>query len=266
MALQADGWFLRSDIVWVKPNAMPESVKDRPTRSHEMVFLLSKSQRYFYDHIAVQEPTVSLQSAQAGSFRRVGSKREQCIPGQSAGTHRPNRKDTVFANSMRNQRDVWNVSTKPFHGAHFAVFPPGLVDPMIRAGTSEKGVCPTCGTPWVRKNGSSFYRGKANAAREVLAKVETGPRAITLRTDGWQPGCQCDAADPIPAVVLDPFGGSGTVAIVAESLGRDWRIIEANPEYAAMATARIQENREWLIRNRIYHKPLLQRQQLKMFS
>ncbi len=260
LALQADGWWLRSDIVWEKSNAMPESVMDRPTRSHEMIFLFSKSQKYFYDHIAVMEPANSQQSAQAGSFRRSASKRAQCIPGQSAGTHRPDRPATVFANDVRNRRDVWTVPTQPFKGAHFAVFPPDLVDPMIRAGTSEKGVCPICGTPWIRVierehgdapasyNGSSFHTGKTRVAREPLANVGAGPRTTLLHTAGWQPGCHCDTAglgcEAVPAVVLDPFGGSGTVAIAAEALGRDWRLIEANPEYAAMAEARIREARE----------------------
>ena len=99
-ALQADGWYLRSDIVWAKPNPMPESVRDRPTRAHEYVFLLSKNERYFYDHEAIKEPAVS-----------------------------------NHPSSKRNRRSVWHIPVRPFKGAHFAVFPEALVEPMVLAGS-----------------------------------------------------------------------------------------------------------------------------------
>ena len=114
LALQAEGWYLRSDIIWAKPNPMPESVTDRPTKSHEYVFLLTKKPRYFYDANAVRE-----------------NSHEHSTTG-------------------RNKRTVWIIPTESFPGAHFATFPTALVIPCILAGTSEKGCCPGCGAPWKR--------------------------------------------------------------------------------------------------------------------
>ncbi|OIQ71241.1 DNA methylase [mine drainage metagenome] len=145
LALQADGWYLRSDIVWAKGvsfagtwhgNPMPESVTDRPTRAHEMVFLLAKSPRYFYDHDAVKEQAVQSATGAAASFRRKAwNKRAQSIPGQAVGSHRPDRPDVAYNQPLRNLRDVWAITAKPFRGEHFAVWPEDLVRPMILAGS-----------------------------------------------------------------------------------------------------------------------------------
>jgi len=133
-ALRADGWYLRQDIIWHKPNPMPESVRDRCTKAHEYVFLLSKSERYYFDSEAIKEPATSNASGAAASFKRSGSKREQTIPGQGYGTHRPDREDVAY-NETRNKRSVWNVATRPYSGAHFATFPPALIEPCILAGS-----------------------------------------------------------------------------------------------------------------------------------
>ena len=129
-ALQADGWFLRSEIIWYKPNAMPESVTDRPTKSHEHLFLLSKSDRYYYDHEAIKERSTG-QTGSAASFRR--ETKDHLIPGQTAIQHRMDR-DERDDDGRRNKRSVWEVPTVPYSGAHFAVFPPKLVEPCILAG------------------------------------------------------------------------------------------------------------------------------------
>jgi len=134
-ALRADGWYLRQDIIWHKPNPMPESVRDRCTKAHEYVFLLSKSERYFYDHEAAKEPAVGGQTGAAASFKRNGSKRERAIPGQGYGTHRPDRDDVQYSGETRNRRSVWTVATRPYRGAHFATFPPALIEPCILAGS-----------------------------------------------------------------------------------------------------------------------------------
>lgn len=134
-ALRADGWYLRQDIIWHKPNPMPESVRDRCTKAHEYIFLLSKSERYYYDHIAAMEDAVGGQSGKAASFKREGSKREQTIPGQGYGTHRPDREDVAYNGAKRNRRSVWTVATHPYKGAHFATFPPALIEPCILAGS-----------------------------------------------------------------------------------------------------------------------------------
>jgi DNA modification methylase len=133
-ALRADGWYLRQDIIWHKPNPMPESVRDRCTKAHEYVFLLSKSERYFFDSEAMKEPAVGGATGAAASLKRKGSKREQTIPGQGYGTHRPEREDVAY-NETRNRRSVWTVATRPYKGAHFATFPPDLIEPCILAGS-----------------------------------------------------------------------------------------------------------------------------------
>ena len=134
-ALQADGWWLRQDIIWHKPNPMPESVRDRCTKAHEYVFLLTKSERYFYDAEAVSEASTG-QCGAAASFRRTT--KDHLIPGQSAVQHRMNRKDREDS-GRRNRRSVWTISTKPYSGAHFAVMPADLVEPCIKAGCPEGG-------------------------------------------------------------------------------------------------------------------------------
>lgn len=130
-ALQADGWYLRQDIIWHKPNPMPESVQDRCTKSHEYIFLLSKSKKYYYDNEAIKEPTVT----KDGFKRDRDHTRLNNTPGRTkmAGLKTNN----YF---MRNKRSVWQVTTKPFLGAHFAVFPPDLIEPCILAGSPRGGM------------------------------------------------------------------------------------------------------------------------------
>lgn len=132
-ALQADGWYLRSDIVWSKPNPMPESVTDRPTKSHEYVFLMSKSARYLYDHEAIREPLVST----AKQYSMAGqSVRENHAYGAVGG--RPlGPKSFQNVPEARNARSVWQIATKPYAEAHFAVFPPELPERCIKAGSRE---------------------------------------------------------------------------------------------------------------------------------
>ncbi len=200
-ALRADGWYLRSAIVWAKPNPMPESVTDRPTSSYEMVFLLSKNAKYWYDADAIAEPVTasSLErlgqnvEAQMGSDRANGgaktngnmkavcfggSKGTQAGDASGSRTYSGNEWKPGEGEITRNARNVWTIPTQGFSGAHFATFPPELPRRCILAG------CPPGG------------------------------------------------------VVLDPFFGSGTVGMVAAQLARQWIGIELNPEYAAMARRR----------------------------
>lgn len=192
-ALQADGWILRQDIIWRKPNPLPESVRDRCTKSHEYIFLFAKQPKYYFDHKAMREPCVK--GAAGSEFhlgktgehqlgrastkpRKSSSTNASAVPGATAhsGIHRegsPREPET------RNRRDVWTVVTQPFKEAHFATFPPALIEPCVLAG------CPQDGT------------------------------------------------------VLDCFGGSGTVGMVAEKHGRKYILCELNPEYGKMAERRI---------------------------
>lgn len=134
-ALQADGWYLRSDIIWHKPNPMPESVTDRPTKSHEYIFLLSKSEHYFYDADAIAEPLKSDPTRWGRHTKKdPGANAVRSRP--MFGDRRGGRDGTDFGNGRtRNKRSVWSVSTRPFAGAHFATFPPDLILPCILAGS-----------------------------------------------------------------------------------------------------------------------------------
>ena len=129
-ALQADGWWLRQDIIWHKPNPMPESVRDRCTKAHEYVFLLTKSERYYYDAEAVSEASV----IGAGAVRNITPRNKG-----GASTRNDGDRFGIVNDGTRNRRSVWTVTTKPYSGAHFAVMPPDLVEPCIKAGCPEGG-------------------------------------------------------------------------------------------------------------------------------
>lgn len=211
-ALQADGWYLRSDIIWAKRNCMPESVTDRPTRSHEYIFLLTKNAHYFYDHEAIKEPCIydvdgtgtAARKARAegnklmptdrvNGIRPGGYKNSVNFDGKNSGNEKQrghSRRHDGFSDrwdqmekeeqctGMRNKRDVWTIAPANFPEAHFATFPPDLIKPCILAGS-----------------------------------------------------CVGDT-------VLDPFGGSGTTAMVALQLGRNAISIDLNPDYCEMQKRR----------------------------
>ena len=215
LALRNDGWYLRQDIIWNKPNAMPSSVTDRCTTSHEYLFLLTKKPRYYYDAEAIKEPAI--------------------YAGDDRGSRKDSRRGTK-ANSVsgvtgltKNRRSVWTINTKPYKGAHFATFPPTLVEPCILAGTSEHGCCAECGTPYIRL---------VEKGEPVLLDEHQIQPNITV---GWGRDCECEIYDVVPCTVLDPFAGSGTTLAVAKSLGRYGIGCELNPEYAKLAEKRIGE-------------------------
>lgn len=444
-ALQADGWYLRSDIIWSKsacvastaedkPNPMPESVTDRPTKSHEYVFLLAKQERYFYDADAVHEPTTSDRvrgpakhpskdtngndglcrrpigewrnrrtvweiatqpfsaDLQTAHYARVGldavsdgmthivspncpvhgglvdllttvicggrvddllshiersdTRRVQellsdcaptgwnlaqdygldnlgsllrecvrsatqhnmqihkkgrdpatspaCMPSDGTSFHTDDKqalreffeqqKSILSNNTLPDELDAHSLGRIPFRNAgilssnihnnclcsfyksftkktdHFATFPGALVEPCIKAGTSERGCCPACGAPWrrvtEREEDAGLARsagGKADEQPETDRAKRLGQRRNAARAAGgnhtnpfggrvtarWEPTCTCSAGDPIPCVVLDPFGGSGTVAKVARDLGRSSVMIELNPAYVGIMKKRL---------------------------
>jgi DNA modification methylase len=239
-ALQADGWYLRSDIIWAKPNPMPESVTDRPTKAHEYLFLLSKSPRYYFDADAVREPSVY----PAGHVVTIPDDGKS----QATVTEQGIRTRIIGERTMaggRNIRSVWTVATVPYPGDHFATFPPKLIEPCIKAGTSERGVCPECGAPWKRVVDRSveFTSGSGRAGNPPNGKngteygqatsgtydVRMGP-SVRAETVGWDAGCDC-MVDPIPATVLDPFAGSGTTGMVSQSLSRRAVLIDLSMDY-----------------------------------
>jgi len=245
-ALRADGWWLRSDIIWAnlsmvrpfrspKPNCMPESCKDRPTKSHEYIFLLSKSQKYYYDSDSIKEPAITTENRSGkGKYDGDGSMKARALTGSD-----PNPLG-------RNKRTVWTVATKPFAEAHFATFPPALIEPCILAGTSEMGVCPECGAPWIRQvKKTEIKRDRPNATTESHLQNNNRRRGCPndyggqeVETTGWLPSCSC-SCEPVPAVVLDPFFGAGTTGLVAKKLGRCFIGIELNEAYIGMAQKRI---------------------------
>jgi DNA modification methylase len=237
IALQDDGWYVRSEIIWHKPNPMPESVYDRPACAHEKIWLLSRSEDYFYNHEAIREPTTgNAHNRRPGPNSRqnidrvpvskkknstgvgwghqdrvnpgeVDRGRERVLPKTSparSGVRNNASYEAAMANhtgTTRNARNVWTIAPKAFRDAHFATFPPALAERCIKAGVPPT-VCGCCG-----------------------AVSGCGPICATF--------------DRVPGRVLDPFGGAGTVGLVAESLGFASTLIELKPSYAEMAERRI---------------------------
>ena len=203
-ALQADGWYLRQDIIWSKPNPMPESVRDRCTKAHEYLFLLSKSERYYYDQNAIAEPgefcgqqlgIVRGKKVRAEAMRRKPSGNE--VPGADA-----------LAPENRNKRSVWEVASQPYSDAHFATFPPALIEPCILAGTSEKGCCSKCGKPWLRQVEKTKYEPPSAVDGERFVDASRGDKTrklngadynqqVRISGETWSPSCAC-AADVVP--------------------------------------------------------------------
>lgn len=325
IALQDDGWWVRSENIWGKTNPMPESVSDRPGVAHEKVFMLTKGQRYFYDAAAVRQGLAASSverlsqdvAAQAGSLRANGGTRsDRPMKAVQAAPHGKRRSfehasprhaghicHTRIEETPRGQGralrayepapvGVWPMATRPFAcelctacgafydaraarglrveearvadrvtrkrfcvcGAddawlsHFATFPPELVERCLDAGCPTQA-CGGCGAPWVRQVEVSYdnpgNRG-TNGPRSLSQRHETigFEQRLERRVEslGFSPSCACDAA-PIAARVLDPFGGAGTTALVADRRGADCTLIELNPQYATLALHRIAHER-----------------------
>lgn len=278
LAMQDDGWFVRADMPWVKRSILPDSVKDRPTVANETVFMLTPSERCFYDYVGIR---------QTGSFQKAGNKRalkgvgddvqrrrlenilKNVDENANGYTHRAFRSTDPFLISLRHILDggegvvlddegdplVLAINTRPSKEKHFAVMSPPLAETLVRAGTSERGQCPACGSPWVRvvdRKPNPSKWANVGVDRSEGAAVTSNPQTVEglhrggeggvychVETRGWKPSCDCPPADPVPQVVLDPFGGSGTTSYVAEKLGRDSVYIDANPEYLEIAQRRV---------------------------
>ncbi len=241
LALQQDGWYLRQDIIWHKPNPMPESVKDRCTKAHEYIFLLSKNVKYYFDNEAIKEDSKYYgkdKRSDKGNIRYEGK--------------RTSNKDTkaqqsfVTINSKRNKRSVWTITTKPFKGAHFATFPKDLIEPCVLAGCPEK-ICVDCGKPYERvmqkPKQLEVKRGRRAGTDDrliggVLDKYKRENPPIDL---GLQKQCDCETNETKAGTVLDPFGGSGTTGIVAVNNNRHAVLCELNQEYIDLAKDRINQ-------------------------
>jgi len=234
-ALQADGWWLRSEIVWNKPNALPDPTKDRVTRSHETVFHLAVNQNYFHDSHAIREAhSMRMQRRPSGhKRRRTGS---LILEHTWSGTVR----DELGVDGHplgRNARSVWSISTTPFEGAHFAVMPRALAERCVLASTSARGVCTSCGTPMAHVIDRRTWdqEGHELEVRSSIHVESIGEEHIV----GWERGCTCEVDALSPATVLDPFCGAATTGVVALSHGRTFVGIEISEEYALLSRERI---------------------------
>jgi DNA modification methylase len=234
-ALRADGWYLRSEIIWQKPNPMPESVTDRPTKAHEQVFLLSKSPTYYYDAAAIAEPASENKPWAASSNGGAKALETRNDGGNTYTLGKP-------ADGTRNARSVWSIATQPYAGAHFATFPEELARRCILAGSAAKA-CETCGAPWERQLERTPMVLKRSERTHSMGHTRSSGTMLeppTATTIGWAPGCVCSPnTGAASSVVLDPFGGSGTVAAVAVGHGRRAIHIDLNPAYIHLARERI---------------------------
>ncbi|WP_410623219.1 DNA-methyltransferase [Amycolatopsis sp. cmx-8-4] len=229
LRLTSSGWLLRNQIIWSKTNPMPSSVTDRLTTTHEFVYFFTRAPRYHFDLDTIREPTGPAAPAVKRLTRATYPPRA-AVPtlgnGMSprvdlnqglAGMKASGRESHPLG---KNPGDVWRLATASYRGAHFATFPAELVRRPLLS-TCPARVCTDCGTPWQRAG--QVINGR---------KLATGPLRPACGHRRWRPGR-----------VLDPFMGAGTVAIAAETYGRDWLGIELNPEYAALAETRLADRR-----------------------
>ncbi len=290
-ALRESGWYLRQDIIWSKPNPMPESVKDRCTKSHEYIFLLSKSKKYFYDHESIKTPLKDQSIAAlirsiekkpqgwANSNKyhdtdprypkrtprpldnRKGNQGTGGIPiglnGSSFKNHKNYLKENgeLLHSSKANKKSVWEVATQGFKQAHFATFPEKLIVDCIKAGTSEFGCCSNCKTPYKRvidrklvPTKKASYNSKVDDRDRAADKLDQGSNrskdghkpgwCYESKTTDWEANCNCNASVE-KCIVLDPFMGAGTTALVARKLDRNYVGFELNPEYIEIANKRL---------------------------
>lgn len=240
LALQADGWVWRSEIIWNAPNKMPESVRDRPTRAHEQVLLFGVGPRYYYDQDAVREPLAddTLKKNGIGADGKGYPVNNRSITPdvygikEFSGNMKPGASRSMNP-AGRNKRTVWEIPTAPMptklrgtDDAHYAAWPPALVEIMVKASTCNKA-CAACGAAWVRQvEREQRPRGDAFGKKQIGKDFDHGQggraymETIAVRTTGFTPACAC-AAGVGRCVVLDPFAGTGTTMSVCESLGRD---------------------------------------------
>jgi hypothetical protein len=244
---------------------MPESTRDRPTKSHEYVFLMSKSKRYFYDQDAIREP-LSDMTLGANSAKRRQQIAEQQFTGEDTGRNEGMEKGEKGGTGAwtlkidpakgRNKRSVWSVSPKPYPGAHFAVWPEELVEYMVKAGSSQHGCCSACQAPWrriVEKGAVVSTGGSSKGSRatnmEQVSPLGQDPTSGVYNTGdmvqrehitvGWEATCDCDA-ELTHCTVIDPFSGSATTGAVALRLGRSYIGIDLQDDYLPLAKARLE--------------------------
>jgi len=231
MALEADRWHLRAENIWSRPNPMPESCRNRTTRAHSFVFMLTKVKTgYYYDQDA--ERTASDEVPVENGNRLGDHIEKRGYSGHPRGAHP----------AGANLRSVWSIPTEPLKLKHYAAFPTELVRRCVSLGTSARGCCPECGAGWVRitkRLPKSEPTYTSSDDKLVGGKqIQRFGDGFDIQTLGWQPSCSCGHTDTVPAIVLDPFCGSGTTLCTAEAMGRNAIGMDISEEYAKMALMR----------------------------
>lgn len=256
IAAQQDGWWVRSVIIWSKPNPMPESVTDRPTDSHEYILMLTKSARYYWNADAVREPLSPAGEARYDASLHFGSENKRQDDEVDSGRVGRMLRGQLYKPTGRNIRSVWEFPTQPYPEAHFAVFPEALPEKCIMAATPPK-CCAECGAPWERivEKQPSQFNIRVRDAKAGRATPEEGYKATQEEIDrypgnhpdpgysltlGWHPTCSCDAGTK-SSLVLDPFMGAGTALWVAKKLGRQAVGYELSEEYCDLAAKRVKQ-------------------------
>lgn len=267
MALRDDGWYLRSALPWVKRSAMPDSASDRPGSALEYVFLLAKSERYYFDHDAVRRAPSGIDGGACfGGVKKAvnGDKIGSAVRTHSRHATREDRERYAATGRQIRNADLWfqsidaphgltfagdelvglDVNTAGYKKAHFATFPPKLIEPLILASTSEHGCCAVCGKPWERVTETEYVKNRPSAGNDPRSRSEdafsrangsSGYRGNNLLKEttslGFRPACTCGVDQVIRPVVFDPFLGSGTTAMVCRWHGRRCIGIERSETY-----------------------------------
>jgi DNA modification methylase len=246
LTLQEYGWILRQDVIWSKPDPMPAPVTNRCVTSHEYIFLLVKRPGYYYDHVAVSTPSKS-------PGRVTITKEKSLSYAQAiANGKKPSGNGKLGARLVNplvtNARSVWVMSSEDFPEAHFATYPPELPTRCIKAGTSRKGCCPSCGKCWKRIVDKTRYPTRPNKHSKIKGKrkEEIGNRdplrhVTEMIILGWEPGCDCPKHDPVPCTVLDPFAGAFTTGLVCQRLNRNFIGIELYPDNIILGAKRLRQ-------------------------
>ena len=235
IGLQDDGWYIRSRIIWHKPNCLPSSVIDRPTSRHEYVFLLAKCEKYYYDQESIREPLITKSNLRN---KRDENYNNAYLSPIGEGLREWNNP------AGRNRRSVWSIPTESYKGSHFATMPKKLAEICVLAGSSPQA-CEKCQAPWQRivertpmviRQGPRAGQYGSNTTDGLTGTMITPAES---RTIGWEPTCNCDCKGTGKCIVLDPFAGAGTTLLVASQLGRDWLGIELSGDYISLAMDRM---------------------------
>lgn len=253
-ALRADGWYLRQEIIWHKPSPMPESARDRCTKGHEHIFLLTKRRDYFYDQDG--ERLESKLAVDWETYNKLcDDSSESWYPRVSGdagdGETKHGNMARVAHPNGSNLRTVWTLPTEAYKGAHFAAFPKRLPERCVKLGTSAIGCCSKCGEPWTRIVKRERYATRKGAGAKaddgtVDANRDTQRHCTRRQTTGFEQQCECGEVDVVPCAVLEPFAGTGTVLDACSLLGRRSIGIEINPEYCEQIRRRVIDGRPLL--------------------